>query len=132
VGVKPVEKPWISRSSKNPATVVKMGYTRLQTRHTAEPTNITGRRPSLSASLPLKGRDNKAVTVNNEIIRPLCSPPPSDVKYEGSSGTIILKLPKKSRELKHISQKGFVYTPGGFTAWFKPVVFVPVRPVRML
>jgi hypothetical protein len=49
-----------------------------------------------------------AVTVNKEMMNPLYSPPPSEVRYDGSSGTIILKLPKKSRELVHIIQKGLV------------------------
>jgi len=43
--------------------------------------------------------------VNNEMINPLYSAPPSWVRYSGSSGIIILKLAKKRSELRQISQK---------------------------
>lgn len=73
-----------------------------------DPAIITGFLPILSASFPLNGREIIAVTVNREMIKPLYSPPPSDVRYEGNSGTIMLKLPKNNRELVHIIQKGLV------------------------
>ena len=75
-------------------------------KQTTDPATITGILPMRSASLPLNGRDNIAVTVKSEMIKPLYSPPPIDVRYEGSSGTIMLKLPKNKKELRHISQKG--------------------------
>ncbi len=78
-------------------------------KHTIDPAIITGTRPILSASLPLNGREIIAVTVNSEMINPLYSAPPSDVRYEGSSGTIMLKLPKKSSELRQTSQNCFEY-----------------------
>jgi len=64
-----------------------------------EPAMITGTRPILSASFPLKGRDSIAVTVNSEMISPLYSAPPRLVRYSGNSGISMLKLAKKSSEL---------------------------------
>lgn len=91
-----------------PKTVVSQGYIMLQTKHTSEPTMITGLRPIRSASFPLNGREINAVTVNNAMINPLYSAPPNDVRNDGSSGTIMLKLAKKSSELVQSSQKGRV------------------------
>lgn len=91
-----------------PNTVVSHGYIMLQTKHTREPTMMTGLRPIRSASFPLKGREINAVTVNNAIINPLYSAPPKEVRNDGSSGTIILKLAKKSSELVQSSQNGRV------------------------
>ena len=65
---------------------------------------ITGLRPSRSASLPLKGRESMAVTVNKEMINPLYSAPPNFVKNSGNSGMIMLKLAKNSNALTQRSQ----------------------------
>lgn len=65
---------------------------------------MTGFLPMRSASLPLKGRDIMAVNVKREMIRPLYSAPPKEVRKNGSSGIIMLKLPKKSNELEQRSQ----------------------------
>jgi hypothetical protein len=92
VGVKPVEKPWTNRRRKNPNTVVSIGYKKLQTIHTVPPKMITGFRPMLSASLPLNGREIRAVSVNSEMISPLCCAPFNDVRNAGSSGISMLKL----------------------------------------
>jgi hypothetical protein len=46
------------------------------------------------------------------MINPLYAPPPREVRYAGSSGTIMLKLPKNNKELIHIIQKGLVYILG--------------------
>ncbi len=90
--------------NKKPATEVNTGYKNPQRKHTAEPKTITGTRPYLSASLPLKGLDIIAVNVKSEMISPLYSAPPRLVRYEGSSGTIMLKLAKNSNELKQSNQ----------------------------
>jgi hypothetical protein len=68
------------------------------------PIIITGFRPSISVSFPLKGREIMAVSVNNEMISPLKSFPPKLVKYSGNSGTIMLKLAKNKMVLTHKSQ----------------------------
>lgn len=81
----------------------------LQTKHTRDPAMMTGFRPILSANLPLNGREMSAVTVNKAMISPLCSPPPNEDRNDGSSGTIMLKLAKKSSELMQSSQNGRVY-----------------------
>jgi hypothetical protein len=65
---------------------------------------MTGTLPIVSASLPLNGREHIAVTVNNEIIKPLYAGPPKLVRYAGKSGMSILKLAKKSNELRQRSQ----------------------------
>ncbi len=48
--------------------------------HANVPIYITGSRPMVSVSLPLKGRDTPAVMVNSAIISPLCSAPPMPVR----------------------------------------------------
>lgn len=65
---------------------------------------MTGFLPMRSASLPLKGREIMAVSVKSEMINPLYSAPPSEVRKNGSSGMIMLKLAKNRRELAHKSQ----------------------------
>jgi hypothetical protein len=45
-----------------------------------------------------------AVRVKREMINPLYSPPPKEVRNSGSSGRIMLKLPKKKYELRHNNQ----------------------------
>ncbi len=104
VGLKPVEKPCASRSSKKPDTDDNNGYNRLQTKQTKDPTIITGTRPTVSANFPLNGREAMAVRVNNEIMKPLYCPPPMLVRYAGRSGMSMLKLAKKSNELMQRSQ----------------------------
>jgi hypothetical protein len=74
-----------------------------------EPTMIIGILPILSASFPLKGRDNMAVTVNNPMINPLYSAPPKEVRYAGIEGITMLKLPKKRSELMQSNQNWLVY-----------------------
>jgi hypothetical protein len=102
--LKPVENPWNKRISKNPATEDNKGYRRLHTKHTSDPTIITGTRPTVSASLPLKGREHIAVIVKREMINPLYSAPPKLVRYAGKSGISMLKLAKKRSELIQSSQ----------------------------
>jgi hypothetical protein len=68
------------------------------------PIIITGFLPSMSVSFPLNGREAMAVMVNNEMIKPLYSAPPSLVQNSGSSGMSILKLAKKRMVLTHKSQ----------------------------
>ena len=80
-------------------TVVSRGYRKPQAKQTREPTAITGTRPIVSVSLPLKGRERPAVTVNNPMMYPLYAPPPKLLRYEGSSGSSILKLEEKRKEL---------------------------------
>src|SRR5690606_3648139 len=80
------------------------------TRQTAEPAIITGTRPSLSAIFPLKGLEKSAVRAKREMISPLYSSPPRDVRYAGNSGMIMLKLAKKKNELAQISQNCREYT----------------------
>src|SRR5690606_38071011 len=101
VGLKPVENPCISRSSKKPATEDKTGYKKPHTKQTIDPTAIIGTRPILSVSRPLKGLEIPAVRVNKAMISPLYSEPPIDERYAGSSGIIILKLAENSNELIH-------------------------------
>ena len=108
MGVKPVEKPWRRRKNKKPNTVVSQGYIRLQEKQTRDPVMITGLRPILSASFPLKGRDTSAVTVKSDMINPLYSAPPKEDRNCGNSGIIILKLAKKSNELEQRSQNWVV------------------------
>ncbi len=94
----------MSLRNKNPATEDKTGYNKLMNTHTDVPMTITGILPTLSAIFPLKGLEIMAVIVNNEMINPLYSAPPRLVRYAGNFGMIILKLAKKSTELKHKSQ----------------------------
>ena len=63
-----------------------------------------GTLPIVSASFPLNGREISAVNVNKEMISPLYSSPPNEVKYPDNSGIIMLKLEKNNRELKQTSQ----------------------------
>ena len=72
-------------------------------KHTRDPTAITGIRPTVSVSLPLKGLDSPAVSVNKAMINPLYSAPPNAVKYAGNSGISILKLAENKNELKQTS-----------------------------
>jgi hypothetical protein len=104
VGVNPVENPWKNLSHRKALTVATIGYIKEQTRHTTDPRIITGTLPMVSASLPLKGLDNIAVSVNRETINPLYSPPPIRSSMAGSSGMTILKEPKKKKDPRHNSQ----------------------------
>jgi hypothetical protein len=54
--------------------------------------------------LPLNGRDNIAVSVNKEIIKPLQSAPPRLLRKSGNSGMSMLKLAKNNTELMHKNQ----------------------------
>ena len=92
VGLKPVENPCTKRSIKNAATDDSNGYIKLHATQTMEPTIMTGTLPTVSASLPLNGRENIAVRVNNAMMNPLYSAPPKLVRYAGSSGINMLKL----------------------------------------
>ena len=100
VGLNPVEKPCINLKNKKPETVVNMGYKNPQTKQTKEPTAITGTRPILSVNFPLKGLEIPAVKVKRAIINPLYSPPPILLRYAGSSGSSMLKLAEKRKELR--------------------------------
>ena len=71
-----------------------------QTKHTIEPTAITGTLPKVSVNRPLNGLEIPAVHVKNATIKPLYSAPPILLRYSGSSGISILKLAEKSNELK--------------------------------
>jgi hypothetical protein len=55
--------------------------------------------------LPLKGRERPAVSVNEAMMNPLYSAPPSRVRKPGSSGRSMLKLMKNKNDDRHISQK---------------------------
>lgn len=72
--------------------------------HTNAPKKITGIRPILSDNFPLKGREISAVTVKREMMRPFSSGAPNSDRYDGNTGIIILKLAKKSSELKQSNQ----------------------------
>lgn len=80
VGLKPVENPCKSLKNKNPAIEVNIGYRKPQAKQTKDPTAITGTRPIVSVSFPLKGLEIAAVNVNNAMIKPLYSAPPKPVK----------------------------------------------------
>jgi len=105
VGLKPVLNPCSSRSPKKPVTVRAQGYTNPHMKHTSDPNTITGMRPTVSASLPENGRLSPAVSVNKAMMKPLYSPPPSRVRWSGSSGSSRLKLKKNRNDDRHISQK---------------------------
>ena len=68
----------------------------------------------MSASFPLNGLESPAESVNNEMINPLYSCPPSEVRYSGSSGMIILKEEKNRKELKQSKEKSTVKNEGAF------------------
>jgi hypothetical protein len=73
---------------------------------------MTGIRPILSASLPLKGLDSPADRVNRAIIHPLKDSPPMELRYAGSSGMIMLKLEKNRKLLKQSRKKSSVKKEG--------------------
>src|SRR5690606_24641775 len=83
---------------------------KLQIIQTKAPKKITGIRPILSASFPLKGREINAVTVNKAMINPFNSGAPSSDRYAGRTGMIMLKLAKNRSELRQSNQKCFEYS----------------------
>src|SRR5690606_10593365 len=80
VGLNPVEKPCTRRRIKNPAKELKIGYKKPHNTHAIEPIAMTGTRPHGSVNLPLNGREIPAVRVNKAMIKPLCSPPPNELR----------------------------------------------------
>jgi len=60
----------------------------------------------VSVNFPLNGLEIPAVNVNNAMINPLYSAPPSVVRYAGRSGMSMLKLAENSKELKQSKPNG--------------------------
>ena len=104
VGVKPVLMPCIKRKPKNMDTKCTQGYIKPQMSVAIAPIIITGLRPILSVSTPLKGLEINAIKEKTGITNPFRSGLPKSERCLLNSGTGRLKLQKNISEPRLMSQ----------------------------